>query len=45
MHPPEHDVDGCVSTSAFLPAVDNSLVVAISCEWHAGLVESEQYVN
>ena len=41
MHPPECGVGEHVLTSAFLPVINNFLVVAISHEWCVGLVESE----
>ena len=45
MDSPKRGVGGRVSTPAFLPAVNNSLVVAINHEWHAGSIESEQSAN
>ena len=42
MHSPEGCVGGCISALPFLPAVDNSLVVAINHEWHAGVVDGKQ---
>ena len=39
MHSPEGCIGGCILALPFLPAVDNPLVVAINCEWHAGVVD------
>ena len=45
MHSPEGCVGGCISALPFLPAVDNSLVVAINHEWRAGVVDGKQGVD
>lgn len=42
MDSPECGVGGRVSTPAFFPTLDNSLVIAINHGWHAGLVKREQ---
>ena len=45
MHSPEGCIGRCISALPFLPAVDNSLVVAINCKWCAGVVNGEQGVD
>ena len=34
--PPEGGIGGGVLALTLLPAIDDTLIVAMSCEWHAG---------
>ena len=42
VHSPKGCIGGCILAPPFLPAIDNSLVVAINCKWHAGVVDGKQ---
>ena len=42
VHSPEGCIGGCISAPPFLPAVDNSLVVAINRKWRAGVVDGKR---